>query len=423
MSFSLSSVVFASACVSAAWAFYANTPVVELTGKNFDKQVFGDTNVWMVEFYAPWCGHCQRLTPEYTKAAENVEGLAKMGAVNCDEESNKQLCSKFGIQGFPTIKILPWNAKSSGQAVDYQGARSAGSIAKYLLEQIPNHVTSVKDDASWKKFLSKTGAETKKVLLFSEKSDVSTLYKALATQFKDRLAFAQAPHKGALADQFKVTSAPTLMVLGADGAGEPSLYDGKLKPVAVGKFLAGFAPKLKNADDSKQQDKKQKGKAAAADDDEPAEDEAPRRATTPPQEELWRLTSAEDYKARCQERSGTCVIGVFDPLGDEFAQHVAALTTALEKQKGGPMTFVWIDAFAQERVLKSIGLFGADLPQVYFVNDHRRVAGRYIGPFDGDAISSHIDRIKSGTASVTKLGEKVDIVGSFVTETAAKTEL
>lgn len=329
--------------------------------------------------------------------------------------------SKFGIQGFPTIKILPWNAKNSGQAVDYQGARSAGSIAKYLLEQIPNQVTNVKDDASWKKFLSKTGAETKKVLLFSEKSEVSTLFKALATQFKDRLAFAQAPHKGALADQFKVTTAPTLMVLGADGTGEPSLYEGKLKPVAVGKFLAGFAPKLKNADDSSSSNnKKQQQKEEAAADEE----EAPRRATTPPQEELWRLTSAEDYKARCQERSGTCVIGIFDPLGDEFAQHVAALTAALEKQKGGPMTFVWIDAFAQERVLKSIGLFGADLPQVYFVNDNRRVSGRYIGPFDGDAISAHIDRIKSGTASVTKLNEKVDIVGSFVSERAAgKTEL
>jgi len=421
MSFSLSSLVLASACVSAAWAFYANTPVVELTGKNFDKQVFGDTNVWMVEFYAPWCGHCQRLTPEYTKAAENVEGLAKMGAVNCDEESNKQLCGKFGIQGFPTIKILPWNAKSAGQAVDYQGQRSAGSIAKFLLDQIPNQVTNVKDDAAWKKFLAKTGAETKKVLLFSDKSDVSTLYKALATQFKDRLAFAQAPHKGALADQFKVTAAPTLMVLGADGAGEPSLYEGKLKPVAVGKFLAGFAPKLKNADDSSGKQDKGNKKAAA---EEPAEEEAPRRSATPPQDELWRLTSAEDYKARCQERSGTCVIGIFDPLGDEFAAHVAALTAALEKQKGGPMTFVWIDAFAQERVLKSIGLFGADLPQVYFVNDHRRVAGRYIGAFDGEAISAHIDRIKSGTASVTKLNEKVDIVGSFVTESAAaKTEL
>jgi hypothetical protein len=81
------------------------------------------------------------------------------------------------------------------------------------------------------------------VLLFSDKSDVSTLYKALATQYKDRLAFAQAPHKGALADQFKVTTAPTLMVLGADGTGEPSLYEGKLKPVAVGKFLAGFRSK------------------------------------------------------------------------------------------------------------------------------------------------------------------------------------
>lgn len=53
MSFSLATVVLASACVSSVWAFYAGTPVVELTGKNFDKLVFGDTNVWMVSVCIP----------------------------------------------------------------------------------------------------------------------------------------------------------------------------------------------------------------------------------------------------------------------------------------------------------------------------------------------------------------------------------
>ena len=44
-----------------------------------------------IEFYAPWCGHCQRLTPEYIKAAKNVEGLAKLGAINCDEQVNSSI--------------------------------------------------------------------------------------------------------------------------------------------------------------------------------------------------------------------------------------------------------------------------------------------------------------------------------------------
>jgi len=309
--------------------------------------------------------------------------------------------------------VLPWNAKNAGQAQDYQGPRSAGSIAKHLLEQLPNLVTSVKDQAAWTKFVGKAGAtELKKVLLFSEKSDVSTLYKSLAVQYSGRLAFAQAPSKGALADQFGVTDAPTLLVLGADGAGEPAKFDGKLKPLTVGKFLAGFAPKLKN--EGAKSDAGAKKDAAAADDDEP-----PRRSATPAQDELWRLTSAADYKARCQDRPGTCVVGVLDPQGDEHAAHVAALEGALEKHKGGPFTFVWLDGFAQERVLKAIGLFGADLPQIYLVNDGKRVAGRYIGAFEAAALSSYVDRVKTGAAKFTKLADKVDIHAAFVDEPAA----
>lgn len=333
-----------------------------------------------------------------------MEGLAKMGAVNCDEDVNKPLCSKFGVQGFPTIKVIPWNAKHAAQAQDYQGARSAGSIAKHLLEQLPNLVTSVKDAAAWTKFVGKAGAtELKKVLLFSDKSEVSTLYKALATQFNGRLAFAQAASKGALAEQFGVTEAPTLLVLGADGGGEPAKFEGKLKPLTVGKFLAGFAPKPKNE------------KAAPEPEKKAAADEPPRRNE---QDALWRLASPADYKARCQDRPGNCVIGILDPQGDEHAAHLAALEGALAKHKGGPFTFVWLDGFAQERVLKTIGLFGADLPQIYLVNDGKRAAGRYIGAFEAAALSSFVERVQTGSAKVTKLADKVDIQAAFVDEAA-----
>ena len=48
---------------------YSNTDVVELKSSNFDSQVLNSDSVWIVEFYAPWCGHCQQLKPEYEKAA------------------------------------------------------------------------------------------------------------------------------------------------------------------------------------------------------------------------------------------------------------------------------------------------------------------------------------------------------------------
>lgn len=53
------------------------------------------------------CGHCKNLAPEFKKAATKLKGLAKVVAVDCDEEKNKPLCSKYGIKGFPTLKIFP----------------------------------------------------------------------------------------------------------------------------------------------------------------------------------------------------------------------------------------------------------------------------------------------------------------------------
>lgn len=49
--------------IVASLAMYdGNTPVVKLTAKDFNKVKEG---IWLVEFYAPWCGHCQSLAPEY----------------------------------------------------------------------------------------------------------------------------------------------------------------------------------------------------------------------------------------------------------------------------------------------------------------------------------------------------------------------
>jgi len=88
----------------------------------------------MVEFFAPWCGHCKSLAPQWEKAAGMLEGKAvHLGAV--DATVHSALAGKFGVSGYPTIKVFKSGAKSSSpsDATSYDGARTADAIAKFAL--------------------------------------------------------------------------------------------------------------------------------------------------------------------------------------------------------------------------------------------------------------------------------------------------
>ena len=64
----------------------AKSDVVKLTTANFNKDVVNSADIWLVEFYAPWCGHCKNLVPEWEKAAKALKGIVKVGAVDMDVE-------------------------------------------------------------------------------------------------------------------------------------------------------------------------------------------------------------------------------------------------------------------------------------------------------------------------------------------------
>ncbi len=84
-------------------------------------------------FYAPWCGHCKRVMPEWDKIqkmkVKNKNGeIVKIHKVNSDE--NQEVSKKHNIQGFPTIKYFPKGM--SGKGVHYQGAREANDFINFI---------------------------------------------------------------------------------------------------------------------------------------------------------------------------------------------------------------------------------------------------------------------------------------------------
>ncbi|PON48507.1 DnaJ-like, partial [Parasponia andersonii] len=108
---------------------------IELNSRNFEEQVLKSKELWIVEFFAPWCGHCKRLAPEWKKAAKNLKGKVNLGHVDCEAE--KSLMSQFRVQGFPTILVFGADKDSP---TPYEGARTASAIESYALEQLETNV-------------------------------------------------------------------------------------------------------------------------------------------------------------------------------------------------------------------------------------------------------------------------------------------
>ena len=87
-----------------------------MTDSNFRGKVLDGGEPWLVEFYAPWCGHCQRLEPEWKSAASEVHektgNKVKLGALDATQHQNT--ASQYGIQGtFKLTKLIYFRPKSS----------------------------------------------------------------------------------------------------------------------------------------------------------------------------------------------------------------------------------------------------------------------------------------------------------------------
>ena len=116
-------------CISFQF-FGKDSEVIRLDKKNFVKKVLKSNNIWLILFYAPWCGHCKEFHPEFEKIARATKGLFKLGAVNCEEE--RDLAQRYKVEGFPTVLFFGDN---KDKFEEYGGDREAKKIIDYLYEK------------------------------------------------------------------------------------------------------------------------------------------------------------------------------------------------------------------------------------------------------------------------------------------------
>lgn len=112
---------------------YETSEVVDLIPSNFDKFALSGKPA-LVEFFAPWCGHCKNLAPVYEQLAQDFAFAKKdkLTIAKVDADSEKSLGSRFGIQGFPTIKFFDGK---SDKPEEYNGGRDLESLTEFLTKK------------------------------------------------------------------------------------------------------------------------------------------------------------------------------------------------------------------------------------------------------------------------------------------------
>jgi len=110
----------------------APSAVVALDEASFDKIVKDPTKDVLVEFYAPWCGHCKQLAPKYDEVGKTFDGEDSVVIAKLDADAHRQAAQPYYVKGYPTIKFFPKNNKA-GEA--YSGAREASDFVNFINER------------------------------------------------------------------------------------------------------------------------------------------------------------------------------------------------------------------------------------------------------------------------------------------------
>ncbi|KAK1443554.1 protein disulfide-isomerase A6 like protein [Babesia gibsoni] len=111
-------------------------PVVELSEADFHSKVLSDKyNQWLILFYAPWCGHCRALQPEWHRLSA-IASNVKIGSI--DATIHTGLAQRYSVKGYPTIYLFPQGTKGPQTAILYNSTRKAEDMLEFARRHYKN---------------------------------------------------------------------------------------------------------------------------------------------------------------------------------------------------------------------------------------------------------------------------------------------
>jgi len=180
--------------------------VIELNAENFDS-IVPEKDLILVEFYAPWCGHCKHLAPEYEVAATDLakEGIP-IAKIDADAEENREVASRYGIRGYPTLKVF-----RKGEYTDYQGERTAKGISAFMKKQALPALSLLTTVDEVKTFSTKDRVVL--IGFFDDKeSEDAKNFNAIAEKYRNNFLFGAVIANKEANAEFGVEKTPTVIL-------------------------------------------------------------------------------------------------------------------------------------------------------------------------------------------------------------------
>lgn len=389
--------------------YNSNSAVVILTESNFTEKVINSNELWLVEFFAPWCGHCKSLAPEWEKAARALKGIVNVGALDAD--TAKSLAGKYGVRGFPTIK---WFGTKKDSPKDYESGRTANDIVKFATSKI-NEITQARlggkaEDSTANKNKSNTNSSSgnkatsdKDVIVLDDSNfdevvfgskdmwliefyapwcghckNLEPEWSKAATELKGKIKVAKvdATVSTQLGNRYQVRGYPTIKIFppGEKNDSKVENYEGGRTSDAIvsagleklEKF--GYIPTIEQLVDPKQ------------------------------------------YKETCEESGKTCVLVFLPNLYDSNAKERYAYLETLKKAstvgRGKPMNFLWVqggDFFDfEEKLGMSFGF-----PALVVVNHGKKKFAVMRSSFELESLKTYLNRVLIGGESLYDLPKEL----------------